>query len=93
MHECFAAAGAPLAGVYLPHHPILAWRLPRRLRLRQAGPGMLLQAAKELQLDLARSILFGDRNSDLVAARLAGVPHRSCSVSTRADPRDDEDQR
>ena len=94
MHECFAAAGAPLAGVYFcPHHPthgLGAYRVA--CDCRKPGPGMLLQAAKELQLDLARSILFGDRNSDLVAARLAGVPHRILlGVNGRADPHDDED--
>jgi D-glycero-D-manno-heptose 1,7-bisphosphate phosphatase len=37
---------------------------------------MLLAAARDLQLDLGRSVMFGDRASDLLAARAAGVPNR-----------------
>lgn len=74
----FAAAGAPLAGVYFcPHHPtdaIGAFRTS--CDCRKPAPGMLLAAARELQLDLGRSILFGDKISDLQAAKAAGVPRR-----------------
>jgi D-glycero-D-manno-heptose 1,7-bisphosphate phosphatase len=74
----FAAAGAPLAGVYFcPHHPteaVGAWR--RECTCRKPAPGLLLQAARDLGLDLARSLLFGDRGSDLQAAQAAGVPRR-----------------
>ncbi len=74
----FAAAGAPLAGVYhCPHHP---QALLPDLRLdcgcRKPAPGLLLAAARELSLDLARSVLFGDKASDIEAAFAAGVPHR-----------------
>jgi D-glycero-D-manno-heptose 1,7-bisphosphate phosphatase len=37
---------------------------------------MLLTAARELGIDLASSIMFGDKTSDLEAARVAGVPVR-----------------
>jgi rfaE bifunctional protein nucleotidyltransferase chain/domain len=37
---------------------------------------MLLEAARELNLALSRSVLFGDRAGDLEAARAAGVPTR-----------------
>ena len=37
---------------------------------------MLLAAACDLGLDLAASVLIGDRESDLLAARSAGVPIR-----------------
>jgi D-glycero-D-manno-heptose 1,7-bisphosphate phosphatase len=78
MTQQFAAAGAPLAGVYFcPHHPTEA-EGPYRLdcECRKPAPGMLLRAADELGLDLAASVMFGDRASDLEAARAAGVPHR-----------------
>jgi D-glycero-D-manno-heptose 1,7-bisphosphate phosphatase len=37
---------------------------------------MLLDAIRELDLDPARSVLFGDKRSDLEAAAAAGVPER-----------------
>ena len=37
---------------------------------------MLLTAAHELSLDLAQSILFGDKCEDMQAAGAAGVRHR-----------------
>jgi D-glycero-D-manno-heptose 1,7-bisphosphate phosphatase len=74
----FAAAGAPLAGVYFcPHHPDAASGAYRvACDCRKPAPGLLLRAADELHLDLARSALFGDRASDLQAAAAAGVPRR-----------------
>ena len=40
--------------------------------MRKPGPGMLLQAATELNLDLAQSWMIGDTVSDLLAGRNAG---------------------
>ncbi len=74
----FAAAGAPIAGVYFcPHHPRDAQE-PYRLDCdcRKPAPGMLLAAARDLKLDLASSVLFGDKESDLQAAAAAGVQER-----------------
>jgi D-glycero-D-manno-heptose 1,7-bisphosphate phosphatase len=78
MKTQFQAHGAPLAGVYYcPHHPTDALGEYRRAcDCRKPAPGMLLTAARELGLDLARSSLFGDRESDLLAALAAGVPVR-----------------
>lgn len=74
----FAAAGAPLAGIYhCPHHPQAA--LPEyrcACDCRKPAPGMLLAAARALDLDLGRSVLFGDKASDIEAAAAAGVTHR-----------------
>lgn len=71
MRAQFAAAGAPLAGVYYcPHRP------EGECDCRKPAPGMLLRAARELRLDLSRSVLFGDKASDLQAAAAAGVPVR-----------------
>lgn len=39
---------------------------------RKPGPGMLLRASRELELDLARSWMVGDTISDLLAGRNAG---------------------
>lgn len=78
MRDEFAAAGAPLAGVYFcPHHPREAEGAYRReCDCRKPAPGMLLAAARELNLDLATSLMFGDKPSDLEAARAAGVEQR-----------------
>jgi D-glycero-D-manno-heptose 1,7-bisphosphate phosphatase len=40
---------------------------------RKPRPGLLLQAAEALNLDLARSYMIGDALSDLQAGRAAGV--------------------
>jgi D-glycero-D-manno-heptose 1,7-bisphosphate phosphatase len=46
-------------------HPNHAWRKP--------NPGMLLEAAKLLNLSLRQSVLVGDKTVDLEAARAAGL--------------------
>ncbi len=71
MAEQFAVANAPLAGIYFcPHGP------DDGCACRKPAPGLLLQAARELHLDLERSVLFGDKPSDWEAARAAGIHHR-----------------
>jgi D-glycero-D-manno-heptose 1,7-bisphosphate phosphatase len=67
----FEAAGAPLGGVYVCPHERDAG-----CGCRKPAPGMLLQAARELNLDLGASLLIGDSESDLGAAEAAGVPRR-----------------
>ena len=44
--------------------------------LRKPEPGMLLKAAQDHDIDLSRSIMVGDKASDMVAAERAGVPDR-----------------
>jgi histidinol-phosphate phosphatase family protein len=39
---------------------------------RKPRPGMLLRAARRLDLDLARSVMVGDRASDVLAGQAAG---------------------
>jgi D-glycero-D-manno-heptose 1,7-bisphosphate phosphatase len=41
---------------------------------RKPAPGMIREAADHLQLDLARSVMAGDKLSDLEAGAAAGVP-------------------
>lgn len=78
MKGVFARAEAPLAGVYFcPHHPTDAsGAYQRDCDCRKPAPGMLLRAAAGLRIDLAHSIMYGDRASDLEAAAAAGVPQR-----------------
>ena len=43
--------------------------------MRKPNPGMILRAAEIAGLDLARSIMVGDRESDIEAGRRAGLTH------------------
>ena len=75
MIDRLAEAGAFIDAVYYcPHHPraeVAAYR--RDCDCRKPEPGMFLRAAKELNLDLARSVVVGDRVSDLRAAARIGA--------------------
>lgn len=63
------AAGGRIDAVYLcPHRP------EDGCDCRKPRPGMLLRAARDLDIDLERSILVGDALTDLQAAWAAGVP-------------------
>lgn len=70
-----ARHGAHLDGIeYCPDHPTAGLGEFRRAsRRRKPEPGMLLDAAERLGLDLARSFTIGDAERDLVAGRRAGV--------------------
>jgi D-glycero-D-manno-heptose 1,7-bisphosphate phosphatase len=94
MRERFAEADAPLAGVYFcPHHPTEGrGRYRVSCTCRKPAAGMLLAAAHELGLGLWRSVLFGDKRSDLEAAYAAGVPQRILlGTDGRGEPDDAED--
>jgi D-glycero-D-manno-heptose 1,7-bisphosphate phosphatase len=71
----FARRGVTIAGVYhCPDHPTEGVGRYRRANpWRKPAPGMLLQAALDLDLDLARSWTVGDQMTDIEAGRAAGV--------------------
>jgi D-glycero-D-manno-heptose 1,7-bisphosphate phosphatase len=75
MEARFAAEGAPLDAVYhCPYHPTAGLgRYRRDHAWRKPKPGMILEAERRLKLDLPGSILIGDRETDIEAARGAGV--------------------
>jgi len=54
------------AALYCPHAPA------EECRCRKPSPEMFLRAAKELDLDLARSFMVGDQASDIEAGKRAG---------------------
>jgi D-glycero-D-manno-heptose 1,7-bisphosphate phosphatase len=71
----FSEYGATIDRIYYcPYHPEFGVGIYKRDSLdRKPGPGMLLQAAVELNLDLGQCILVGDRSSDIRAGASAGV--------------------
>lgn len=66
--------GIELAGIYFcPHHPSAAkGQYLLDCDCRKGRPGMLLQAAKELGIDLRLSYMIGDKDADLQAGKAAG---------------------
>ena len=69
-----AEGGARIDGYYYcPHHPegSIA-EFTRECDCRKPRPGQLRQAAADLDLDLARSFVVGDRWSDVDAAAAVG---------------------
>jgi D-glycero-D-manno-heptose 1,7-bisphosphate phosphatase len=61
------------ASLLCPHHPdALAIALSGPCRCRKPQPGMLLDAAAELGLDLGASWMVGDTDADVQAGRDAG---------------------
>ena len=58
---------AVYANAYLPDASDGSWRKP--------NPGMLLQAAEDLNIDLEASVMVGDKCVDMEAAARAGVKH------------------
>jgi D-glycero-D-manno-heptose 1,7-bisphosphate phosphatase len=71
MQLLLAKAGARLDKIYYcPDHPegIIA-RYARYSEARKPSPGMLLQAARDFDLDLPRCFLVGDQESDMMAAK------------------------
>jgi D-glycero-D-manno-heptose 1,7-bisphosphate phosphatase len=58
---------------YCLHHPdAVVPELRRECACRKPNPGMLLQAAAALDIDLSRSWMIGDSDSDAEAGRAAG---------------------
>src|SRR5207248_4133814 len=65
--------GVKIVGLYYcPYHPDGQGGYRCDSELRKPAPGMLLQAARELDLDLSRSFAIGDKKSDVLAGQAAG---------------------
>jgi D-glycero-D-manno-heptose 1,7-bisphosphate phosphatase len=91
MTQRLAEAGVHLDAVlhcpHLPDAPVAAYRIA--CACRKPAPGLLVRAARQLGLDLARSVMVGDKGSDLRAGRSAGVARcllvRSGQPTTEGD--------
>lgn len=74
LKEKLAAQGARVDAVYYcPHHPTAGdGPLSISCNCRKPRPGMLLQAAAELNIALEHSFMVGDTVSDLASGHAAG---------------------
>lgn len=71
--ETLGREGITLDAIYCcPEAPIGRDETIAYSRDRKPGAGMLLQASKDLRLDLSRSWMIGDRLSDVLAGKNAG---------------------
>lgn len=62
---------------HCPHHPNKGINeFGIKCNCRKPAPGMILQAQIKYQLNLHNSILIGDKISDMIAAKKAGVTKR-----------------
>ena len=69
-----------------PYHPEGLGEYRREHEDRKPGPGMLLRAARELSVDLAESVMVGDRCSDVGAANAAGLRQAFLLRGTEPEP-------
>jgi D-glycero-D-manno-heptose 1,7-bisphosphate phosphatase len=75
MLDEFSSRGIHIERVYhCPFHPTAGIGKYRRDSYdRKPNPGMILRAKEDFNLDLADSLLIGDKGSDMEAGRTAGV--------------------
>lgn len=77
MIKRFEEEGTHIDGLYYcPHHPQYGDTHYRKTcECRKPNPGMIIQAAKELNLELSNSVLVGDKISDVQCAINANLAH------------------
>lgn len=75
LRQHLATLGVTLAAIdYCPHLPSASLaRYALDCDCRKPAPGMLLRTAQALGIDLAGSLMFGDKPSDVEAGTRAGV--------------------
>lgn len=78
MNKRFEDEGVLITDVfYCPYHPEHGVGCYKKESFdRKPNPGMLLRAAEKYQINLAHSIMIGDKDSDMQAACKAGVGAR-----------------
>jgi D-glycero-D-manno-heptose 1,7-bisphosphate phosphatase len=73
MRRLLSEEGAFLDGIYTCPHGHQPGKLEAGCDCRKPRPGLLFQAARDLNLDLVRSYVVGDRFQDVEMARRAGA--------------------
>jgi D-glycero-D-manno-heptose 1,7-bisphosphate phosphatase len=86
MTEHLASAGARIDAIYCCPH-----ELEPACSCRKPAPGMLLEAARSRDLDLASSWMVGDSAADIQAGKSAGCRTARVWVDSRATSPDDAD--
>lgn len=75
MKQVFSSENAEISQVYYcpfhPDHGIGPYK--KDSNLRKPNPGMILQAAKDFDINLNNSLLIGDKVSDIQAGMKAGI--------------------
>ena len=96
METLLGKDGAYIDGIYIcPHHPDKGFEGERPeykfdCDCRKPKPGLLLQAAKDFNIDLSQSIIIGDSSRDVEAGLNAGckesiqIETNECGVVFRA---------
>ena len=78
METLLGKDGAYIDGIYIcPHHPDKGFEGERPeykfdCDCRKPKPGLLLQAAKDFNIDLSQSVMIGDSKNDVLSGRNAG---------------------
>jgi D-glycero-D-manno-heptose 1,7-bisphosphate phosphatase len=85
MRARFEQEACLISAVYFsPFHPEKAiHKYLKDSDCRKPKPGMLIQAAKEFNIDITQSVMIGDKESDIQAGQAAGV---KTTILVHSDP-------
>ncbi len=94
MDWCLIDRGVELAGIYYcPHHPTAGVGKYRcDCDCRKPKPGLILEAARANNIDLSKSIMVGDKVSDVVCGKAAGIKENYLVRTGHALTEEDENQ-
>jgi len=73
MNECLKSETELDAVYYCPHHPDGIGKYRQNCACRKPEIGMLLKAMEDFDIDMSRSLMIGDRASDILCGQKAGV--------------------
>jgi D,D-heptose 1,7-bisphosphate phosphatase len=75
LHKWILNGGTHLDGIYYcPHHPEHGvYPYKQACECRKPHPGLIKKAEKDLNIDLSRSFMVGDKASDVEAGKRAGT--------------------
>jgi len=91
LKELLARKGARIDAIYVcPHHPEKGFEgevkeLKTDCKCRKPKPGLLLQAAKDMGIDLKKSWMVGDSYTDIAAGKKAGTGTVYLSSGSRVE--------